>query len=417
MSVSDKANIKNNTSIAVSGDTYIVDSIFRNNTSLNTGGIIKLSNSSFSDITSAYAAKGYSIADSTVSNSALVGGYANISNSAITDTSITAREGISAYNASTLNNVNILNSTSVVLTDVNVKNSSITATHIKTDNATLEDVTLLARYNANILNSNLINSLNINTINGYINLEDNNGGSLINLNAATKVLITNSELGNSRITTNTENVDIINSTLTSATIDSADNITLKGITVNGDLTVTSGKDVLLSNSDGTVDETQSTINELASGKTAINDYNTSNITTTELENLYETGDKISYINGNVKISGVDNVSIIKTAITGNLEESDISGTASLLGSYVGGNYIPDSTSVTDTIVYNSYIDGTYEIKYPVKIDDNNGNGNGNGNGNSNSNSNSGNNLLDYLMSLLENFGISSSLFDLLALFN
>lgn len=156
-------------------------------------------------------------------------------------------------------------------------------------------------------------------------------------------------------------------------ISAGGDVTLAGLTVGNDLNITKANSVSISNSNSEPMNGVPTIEQLAEGMSPVTDYNWRRFSDSDYEGIiskfgqnYGAGTRISYIGGDANISGVNgNVGIVNTAIVGSLNESNINGDTHLVRSFVGGDYLPEiSTIKGDTNVYQSYIKGKYNIRYP-----------------------------------------------------
>lgn len=184
-----------------------------------------------------------------------------------------------------------------------------------------------------------------------------------------------STLNSADITANND-VEVWNSDITNdlkITTTTAGNVTLAGAFVGNDLTISGANSVWIGN-DANAQESgkHQNILTLAEGSTPISDYNRARFNDASFTDYastygapYGEGTRISYIGGNANISNVNDLTIINTAIKGNLTESNIVGDSGLIYSYVGGDYTTDGpTALRDESVYKSYIKGKFVERYP-----------------------------------------------------
>lgn len=225
----------------------------------------------------------------------------------------------------------------------------------------------------------------INATAGKIRISDSYANNL-NLNAiadtktTTTIKLNNDIINPFKITQVTTPVDNGSGTIkvkdsivrTNAKMQADGDIALKGIYVGKDLTISKANNVLISNSDRKPLKGVPTIAGLAQGMPPVTDYNRARFNNASFTDFasdfgvpYGAGTRISYIGGNANISNTKSVTIINTAIEGNLTESNITGDSGLIYSYVGGDYTTDGpTSARDESVFESYIKGKFTRRYP-----------------------------------------------------
>ncbi|MDD3435948.1 MAG: filamentous hemagglutinin N-terminal domain-containing protein [Candidatus Gastranaerophilales bacterium] len=283
-----------------------------------------------------------------------------ITNGSDVDRSIlNAVDGIYVRNFSSLNR-SLLNSGA----NINVNNSYIGYSRLNADNnidissSVINNVNLDALNDINILGSLALGKINAETTNGDITIMNTVGNADFDL-------------------TSGDDIYVYNSGMNSALMNAINDITLEGIYVSGDLTITGANNVLISNSDTPSPEGYPTIPELAIGMSPITDYNIARFDDAFFNTMgaafgakYGIGTRISYIGGNLDISNANLVTLVNTAVVGNLTESNIATDTNLITSYVGGDYTPDRATIAgDASVFQSYIKGTYIDYYPDGEDD------------------------------------------------
>ena len=330
--------------------------------------------------------KTYSVNDSTI----IAGNSINTNNAKINNSNLTASKNLNANNSNISNSTinvgrNVYSTNSVIdnsnlyaTNDIIVSGSSISDSvmnaikDVKMQNATLNNTTVSGRYgflNNAILENNTKVAVNITTGNTY----ETNG------------VIENLIIKNSTLKSNTNNINLKNTKLDNATIettvgkdlniDTTSDVKLTGIDIGGNLNITQAGDVTITNSQTTGGKY---IPELAEGKEHLTDYDRTKFTLDYFNNLiqengtdYGRNLKLSEVKGNINIGNANNSLIINTIVGGNLDVSNIAGEANLITSLVEGNYSPVRETISNTNVYNSYINGKFDSAFDFQLIANN----------------------------------------------
>jgi hypothetical protein len=345
--------ISNTTGVTTTSEDDEISTLSLATATLKAGNNITIDNSTFGD-TTANARNNITITDSQLGAT-----EANATNGKLLINANKNGTGSTlASLTSNSQNIEIDNSTINGAADLTATGTSIT------DEILIENSTITGETTANAANDV--------TINYYSTLADTT------INSGRNTNIIDSYLRNTTITEG-GNIASIDSYLSSGTLNAVGNINLSGICVKNDLTITGANDLVISNSDSVSIEDYPTIAGLAGGMSTISDYNRARFSSSTFETEAKTlgygapafgaGTRISFIGGNLGVSNVNSAAVVNTAILGNLTESSITTDASLVRSYVGGNYEPERTTIGKfsgggASVYESFIKGHYNKYYP-----------------------------------------------------
>jgi len=376
----------------------IVDNSTLNRTNANAGNDIRLDNVSVIDTATIAVGRnmlltgGSKLVDSTatVANS-MSANNSSIIGSTVNADMISVNGDAANKQGYSLNNVALKSLRGTTIDDTSVGGSLIASA--QDGNVHLGNVAGSAAAQLTTNNSGSIDiansSLSSVTVNSAGNIVANNSSiGEVKLTAGNEVGIYSSKLGATEIAAT--KAGIYDSTLKSATVNTAgdvevwdsaiaedmnvkgsvdSDVTIAGTYVGKDLTIDGANKVWIGNDTrARASGKYQAIGQLAEGMTTVSSFNPSRFSNASFDQMangasYGDGTRISFIAGNLGITNVNDATIINTAIIGNLTESNIKNDASLITSYLGGDYEPDMDSIKDASVYKSFIKGLYTDYY------------------------------------------------------
>lgn len=263
-------------------------------------------------------------------------------------------------------NITVENSTLTAESDLNLRNGKFDGATLNASNSvTLANATTTSGANDYDVKIGSTNNVNISDTHNFkvkaaaaeISINDSEIATN-DLNATNNLSINNSTFTENLNVKNSENLNITDSTIKSLIVSNVDDIVLEGVSATA-INIEHSGNILIENSTTSADDQNMTIADLLQDLDLTNDYDAAKYASNDFENKingnkYGEDQRITFVSGNVNISDVGNIDIINTKIEGDLSESEYTGSANLIASYIGGEYIHDTNS-GETNIYDSVV--------------------------------------------------------------